>query len=298
VVSLEETLAEFWQGDPVARDRLRAMGPEAADAVAALADAVAHGARQLRLDAMFVLEGIGAGARAAIPSLLEALRDGDMDVSVQAAETLGALGYEAVPALVGALEDEDWRVRQAACQALGIVGADATEAVPALLQVLQADRDEVRHRAVWALGAIGDVAALEPLAEILTREGGTVGCWIAEALGSYGRRARTVAVALRDELHRDHRGLALAAASALCRIEEYADAAVWTLITYLQQGAPDDRIEAAIALGEFGPAARAALPALKAAERDEDEDLRAQASIAMAKIRPEFARAETEPSAP
>ncbi len=296
-MNLEETLEDLLQGDPDARDRLRAMGPEAAAAVPALADAVASGDRRLCLDAMFVLEGIGAAAGAAIPALINALHEDDMDISAQAAETLGALGYEAVPALTASLEDEDWRVRQAACQALGIIGADATEAVPALLQVIQADRDEVRHRAIWALGAIGDIAALDPLAEILTREGGSVGCWIAEALGSYGRRARTVAAALRDELHRDHRGLALAAASALCRIEEYADAAVWTLITYLQQGAPDDRIEAAIALGEFGSTARAALPALKAAERDEDEDLRAQATIAMAKIRPEFARAETEPTA-
>lgn len=296
-MNLEEALEELWQGDPDARDRLRALGPEAAPAVPALADAVAGGDRRLTLDAMFVLEGIGASASAAIPALIDALHDDDMDISAQAAETLGALGYEAVPALTTALGDEDWRVRQAACQALGIIGADATEAVPALLQVIQNDKDEVRHRAIWALGAIGDIAALDPLAEILTREGGTVGCWIAEALGSYGRRARTVAAALRDELHRDHRGLALSAAAALCQIEEYADAAVWTLITYLQQGAPDDRIEAAIALGEFGPTARAALPALKAAERDEDEDLRAQASIAMAKIRPEFARAETEPTA-
>ncbi|MHC4136437.1 MAG: HEAT repeat domain-containing protein [Planctomycetota bacterium] len=297
-MNLEETVAKLCQGDPDARDRLRTMGPEAADAAPALADAVARGDRQVRLDAMFVLEGLGEHGSAAIPNLVEALRDEDMDVSAQAAETLGALGYDAVPAVIGALEDADWRVRQAACQALGIIGADATEAVPALLQVIQGDKDEVRHRGVWALGAIGDISALDPLAEILTREGGTVGVWIAEALGSYGRRARTVAAALRDELHRDHRGLALAAAAALCRIEEYADAAVWTLITYLQQGAPDDRIEAAMALGDFGPAARAALPALKAAERDEDDDLRAQAVIALAKIRPEFARTETEPSAP
>jgi HEAT repeat protein len=296
-VNLEETVAELLQGDPEARDRLRRMGPEAADAAPALAEAIGSGDRRLCLDAMFVLEGLGEHARAAVPALVEALHDDDMDISAQAAETLGAVGYDAVPALVGALEDTDWRVRQAACQALGIVGTDATEAVPALLQIIQADKDEVRQRAIWALGAIGDVSALEPLAEILTREGGTVGCWIAEALGSYGRRASTVAAALRDELHRDHRGLALAAAAALCRIEEYADAAVWTLITYLQQGAPDDRIEAAIALGEFGPTARAALPALKAAERDEDEDLRAQATIALAKIRPEFAKTETEPTA-
>jgi HEAT repeat protein len=296
-VNLEQAVAELLQGGPDARDRLRSLGPEAADAVPALADAVARGERQLRLDAMFVLEGVGAHARAAIPCLVEALHDEDMDVSAQAAETLGALGYEAVPALTGALEDPDWRCRQAACQALGIIGPDATEAVAALLHVIQADEDEVRQRAIWALGMIGDIAALDPLAEVLTREGGTVGCWIAEALGSYGRRARTVATALRDELHRDHRGLALAAATALCQIEEHADAAVWTLITYLQQGAPDDRIEAAIALGEFGPTARAALPALKAAENDEDEDLRAQATIALAKIRPEFARSETEPSA-
>ena len=128
-MSLEETVAKLLQGDPDARDRLRSMGPEAADAAPALADAVARGDRQLRLDAMFVLEGLGVHGRAAIPGLVEALRDEDMDVAAQAAETLGALGYEAVPALVGALEDPDWRIRQAACQALGIIGVDATEAV-------------------------------------------------------------------------------------------------------------------------------------------------------------------------
>jgi hypothetical protein len=50
-------------------------------------------------------------------------------------------------------------------------------------------------------------------------------------------------------------------------------------------------LEAAILLGEFGAAAGAAIPALRAAERMAGEEMRAQARIAIARIRPEVARA-------
>ena len=54
----------------------------------------------------------------------------------------------------------------------------------------------------------------------------------------------------------------------------------------------DLRIECAIALGDHGRAASAALPALRAVEADDDEDLRIQATLAIAKIRPELLRQE------
>jgi HEAT repeat protein len=173
------------------------------------------------------------------------------------------------------------------------MGAAARDAVPALLSRAALEREQARQRAIWALGQIGDERALEPLQEIFAREGGEVGCWIAEAFAAFGRRARPVAAALRDELHRDDPQLAIAAATALLAIGEHIDAAVWALIACLHHPDEDVRIEAAILLGDFGSAASAAIPALRAAEHAEEDDLRAQAKIAIAKIRPEYARAES-----
>jgi HEAT repeat protein len=78
----------------------------------------------------------------------------------------------------------------------------------------------------------------------------------------------------------------------------YEESAIWALISCLQQADEDLRLEAASVLAEIGPRAAPAIPALRAAERDESADLRAVATLAIAKIRPEFseqARAEEEP---
>jgi len=297
-VTVEQLLEALARGEPEARDALRRMGPAAAEGVPALVEMVAGGDRRRRLDAMFVLEGLATAAAPAVPALLEALRDADGVVSVQAADTLGSVGSAGVPGLVEALGDRDAHVRQGACHALGVVGKEAGDAVPALLKRLGPKEDgSVRERAVWALGEIGDQAALEPLIEIFSEEGAAIGCWIAEAIGRFGRRARPVADALRDELHRDDPDLALASAAALRRVAMYEDAAVWALVALLQGGRGGDqggrggdadlRVEAAILLGEYGSKAAAAVPALRAAESDASEEVRAQATLALAKIRPQ-----------
>jgi len=290
-VALERLLERLWRGDPHARDELRSLGPDAAPAVPALADAVRSGEPELRCDALFVLEGVGPGARPALPALFEALRDRDGDVSARAADALAALGEAAVDGLVAELGADDAARRQAACRALGVLGTPARAAVPALLACARGDTEEVAMRAIWALGCVRTPAALEPLAEIVADDGGMAGCWAAEALAEYGPDARDVAGALRDELHRDDPGLAIACASALIAIRVHEDAAIWALITLLQTGGdPDLATEAAIVLGECGGAAVAAVPALRAAAHDADDaDLRREARLALARIRPEYA---------
>jgi len=57
---------------------------------------------------------------AAVPPLIEALRDEDSNVRRQAAETLGEIkDPAAVPPLIEALRDKDSDVRAAATRALG-----------------------------------------------------------------------------------------------------------------------------------------------------------------------------------
>jgi len=71
-----------------------------------------------RARAARALGGIGPGAREAIPVLLEALRDRDSTVRVDAAAALEQLGPEAAEALAAALDDDDEVVRRIAADAL------------------------------------------------------------------------------------------------------------------------------------------------------------------------------------
>ena len=64
------------------------------------------------------------------------------------------------------------------------------------------------------------------------------------------------------------------------------------LIALLQEGDDLVRVEAAMTLAEFGRRAAAAVPALRVAERSPMEELRSQATMAIARIRPEYAAAK------
>ena len=286
-------LHRLWHGDreesESARDELRALGPKAAIAVADLGDALVQGGPQVQRHALFVLEGLGESARPALPAIVGAMKGDDPELAFDAADALGTIGLAAVSDLVLCLGDDRARVRLLACRGLGAIGPAAAVAAGPLLEVADRDEPDVRRRAIWALGRMQAADALEPMAAMLTDEGGEIGCAVAEALSMYGRDARPVAPALRDELHRDDRILALACADALRVIGSFRDAAVWSLISCLQESSDEDeRIEATMLLGDFGPAATAALPALHGAQTDENDELRAQAAMATAKIRPAY----------
>jgi HEAT repeat protein len=82
---------------------------------------------------------LGRIGRAAVPSLITALRHRDPQVREQAAAVLARIGpqaYEAVPDLTAALDDQDSDVRKTAARALGQIGPAAADAVPALMRAL------------------------------------------------------------------------------------------------------------------------------------------------------------------
>jgi HEAT repeat protein len=94
---------------------------------------------------------------AAIPALIEALKDKDNQIRISAAWALGSIGETAkaaIPALIEALKDHNSRFRAIAGEALGAIGGEAKAAIPALMEALK-DKDRiVRRSAAEALKRI------------------------------------------------------------------------------------------------------------------------------------------------
>ena len=82
---------------------------------------------------------MGIAAKAAIPSLIDRLKDEQWHVRKAAAIALTSMGTEARPAvhsLIAALDDEEWHVRKPAAQALAVIGPDSRPAVSSLIKAL------------------------------------------------------------------------------------------------------------------------------------------------------------------
>ena len=140
---------------------------------------------KVRWNAAEALGRIGPEAKQAVSALAQALTDGYSDVRQSAAEALGQIGPAAVAALIQALKDEEWwKVRQSAAEALGRIGPEAKAAVPELIQALKDENWHVRQYAAETLGGIGRAAkaAVPALAQALKDEDSDVRESAAEAL--------------------------------------------------------------------------------------------------------------------
>ncbi len=107
-----------------------------------------------------------AEAMSALPRLLKALQDPDVEVRVAAVETLGTFHTEeAWRGLIWALADNDYPVYEAAAEALTRLGA---EAVPYLTRALRSTNTNLRGGAIRVLERIGDPASVPALAACLS----------------------------------------------------------------------------------------------------------------------------------
>jgi HEAT repeat protein len=179
-------------------------------------------------------------------------------------EILAAIGPAAKPALgeiVGALGDADPQCRGDAAMAIAAIGPDAAEAVPELQKLLvdPAAADGLRYVAAYALGRIGPAAgAAEPVLRELSLS--------------------------KDEL------LATVAIWAALKIKPNDASLFESAVPLLRRALRGDRelarLEAAVALGDIGPAAAAAVPLLElVSEEDPAREVRAAAAAAIQKIK-------------
>lgn len=183
------------------------------------------------------------------------------------------------------LTDPSHVVRYRAARDLGHIGSPANAAVPALFEARKDESASVRKYALAAIGRIGPrVKHVPALIEALDDEDFGVRRAAAYVLGDIGPEAQAALPVLKR-----HKGVEFAYANF--QITEGDETAMSYLIGAMKH--PDvntrPREWAIKALGRIGPRAKAALPALRAALRSEDNDIyhRMEAAYAISLVDPD-----------
>lgn len=215
------------------------------------------------------VESVGLGGGAALirlgASAVDTLRERLSDPALRGRvlEILGAIGPAAKPAvddMIKALSDADPAVRGDAAVAIAALGPDAAAAVPQLTAMLSDEAaPAAKYPAVYALGRIGPAArpALEPLRGLASSPDevlATVALWSTLKIAPGDTSLLEKAIAALRKAARGEREIV--------------------------------RLEAAVALGDIGPAAASAIPILElVSEEDSSKPVRIAAAKALEKIR-------------
>jgi HEAT repeat protein len=239
------------------------------------------------------------GDTASVDTLIEHLKDEDIDVAIDATEALGNIGsVEAVPALIESLEnDSSGEVCTMAAEALGKIGSSAS--IEPLLEImmqrpeyLEWDDDwdtwwDVQKEAVKALGMLKADKAVDSMASLLDDEGqqdiepDILNTLI---LISDAGEAHVIARLQNQDsltLHRRRAAHALATSSTQDSTKALGRA--------LKDAAPEVRAEAALALAEKNAASY--LSALVLLLRDPSEEVRQAAITAVIQLAEDGANA-------
>jgi HEAT repeat protein len=248
---------------------------------------------QSRMQVALALCKLGLEAKGLLPFLTHTLT-AKQESSIQqlAAEALAWRNkndVEVIPVLlVAALQDRDEKLRQIAENSLSQLGLSREKAVE-----LCADQLEDSCHAEAALRKCGPLA-ISALVEALTRPNSLYREKIARTLGCLGELAAPAIPALTLTLRDNNSDVRLAVAKSLWNITKNADPSVPVLIDLLEANRfnsndpPDVRrqfLQAVIeSLSRIGPAARAAIPALKKKAKDSNRCVSESAICALTVI--------------
>jgi HEAT repeat protein len=163
-------------------------------------------AAEVRRCAALMLGRLGVPARAAVPTLVQRMSDGDAGVRRTVVWALGLVGegdQTVVPALAAALKDNDMEVRFIAVQSLHTLGQKGDRTVVAPLVAAMSDSDPwVRRQAVMFLAQLwqGEKAFVTVLVAALKDKDPTVQDAAVFSLGKLGRNDEAATAALKGAL--------------------------------------------------------------------------------------------------
>ncbi len=220
----------------------------------------------------------------ALRSLISSLGEKDPNVLAEIQRALRRMGPASVLSLVTALSRRDARIREGAVEVLIDLGAEAQAARPALVLALNDRDDGVRCGAARALGLLGpgDVELSRALVSVLDDKIPKVRLAGVESLGRLGAESRSAIPALKQRLGDAAAGVRVGAARSLWQIEREPQQVVPVLIHALND--PIAGWQAVFVLGEIGPKAEQAAPALiqKLKQERVSRPLRSPPSAALA----------------
>ena len=275
----KEKQLTYFTGTPVENPK-----PDSKIVVPALIKSLKDSDSSVRNNVVGVLAEIGPAAKAAVPSLIEALKDQYRGVRMGAALALGKIGPEAkdaVPALIEALNDPDTCVNAAGV--FGCIGPDASAAAPALIKALEDPNEGVRANAASALINIKPEAkiAVPALIKVLHDQSRSVRMNAANALMMLGPEAKEAVPTLIQILNDEDIEIRKGAARAIANTKLDSEPVISALAALLEDQDKDLRCIAVFALGNLG---KAAIPSLKLAARDKNQEVRARAILALEDI--------------
>jgi len=276
---------------------------------------------EVRMFAARSLGNLGPQARGVVADLIEASKTGDAQVSGAAIVALGQIGADAksaVPTIVDALNKKE--TRSLAIVALGKIGPDAKAAVPELAKNLKTK--EVQSLVIEALGNIGPQAksAVPDLADLLKEADKEVKPSILSTLARMGPDAKPVVAAIGSCLSTDDKETSLQGLAALAALGPDAKDAVGDIIALFvdEDLRPDNKLRLQAvktlgkigkpavppltkalsspnrymkvgviqALGEIGPDAKEAIRAIQRLASSPDPEIQRAANVAARKIQP------------
>jgi len=254
----------------VVLDAIKAFGADAAPAVPALVELLDDRSEAYRADIAQLLCDLGPPAKGAAPFLVRLLKEKKARSPELVVKVLGRIAPdvpEVVPVLVAGLQDR--QLRSAALEALCSLGSSARGAIPALRDAIRAAKADAPAEGiaspavVFTLAKLG-VDAIPLLIELLDEPDSMFPRRVAQVLGEIGPAAKPAVPALTKALQNDDPFVRRDAACALWQIDKNS-AGVPVLAAMVKDGGSWLVEPAAAALGEIGPAAKAALPELERA---------------------------------
>ncbi len=268
---------------------IQAFGSDAVSAIPALLDMLDDRSPEFRNMVAGILCGLGPDAKSAVPELIKQIKEKRAREPRLNMEILGFIGpdaKDAAPLLIKALDDAD--SREVALEALCNLGPAAKDAIPAIgrlaLEAIAAREKDPKLPCYFldSLHKLGpDVVPL--LVEMMAQPGTEGRAQAFKELAKLGPAAAKAAPQLTKLLKHENLEIRRDAAIVLWKVEKNVTA-IPVLASLLKEDNTALVMSAAYALGQIGPDAREALPALKTALNHADMNVQTAAKSAIKKI--------------